>query len=406
MLHRSQPQGPSDGGDSYGAAWTPGRPTGAVPTTRPGRRGRAAPAIETLPSGAPRRPLVVTADADLLDDLLRLAATAGVELDVAPDVTGARRCWSSAPLVLVGPDTAGGCARSQLPRRSDVVLIGADLDDAGIWHTAVEIGAEHVVFLPDAEAWLVDAFADAAEGAGAEGALVAVVGGRGGAGATTLSCALAVTAARAGARCLLVDVDPLGGGIDLVFGAEDERGLRWPDLSGTSGRLPATALSTALPRMQDLSVLSFGRGSTDPVPAEAVQAVLGSARRSHHLIVADLPRTPDEAARAVLQAATVVLLVVPAEVRAAAAAARVAAAVSALAQDVRLVVRGPAPAGLSGDEVARALGLPLAGEVRAEPGLELALERGEVPGRSGRSPLFTLCGQLLADLVPHLPRAA
>ena len=39
------------------------------------------------------RPLLVTADADVLDDLLRLAATAGVEVDVAPDVAACRRTW-------------------------------------------------------------------------------------------------------------------------------------------------------------------------------------------------------------------------------------------------------------------------------------------------------------------------
>ena len=38
------------------------------------------------------RPLLVTADPDLLDDLLRLAAAAGVETQVAHDV-GGRSHW-------------------------------------------------------------------------------------------------------------------------------------------------------------------------------------------------------------------------------------------------------------------------------------------------------------------------
>jgi len=348
------------------------------------------------------RPLVVTADPDVLDELLRLAATAGVELDVAPDAGAARRSWGAAPFVLVGPDAAERCARARLPRRASVALLGADLDDAGIWQTAVEIGAEHVLFLPDAEGWLVEAFSDAAEGTPGEGVLVAVLGGCGGAGATSLACALAVSAVRGGRQALLVDGDPLGGGIDLVFGGEQEAGLRWPDLGATRGRVPAAALAQALPRLQDLSVLSWDRGDAAVVPAEAMQAVLSAGRRTNELVVVDLPRTLDDAAREVLGQATATLLVVPAEVRAAAAASRVAAAADVVCRDLRVVVRGPGPSGLAGTEIARALGLPLAGVLRPEPGLDAALERGEPPGRKQRSPLGVLCDALLSDLLPDV----
>lgn len=352
------------------------------------------------------RSLVVTADVDVLDDLLRLAATAGVELEVAPDGGAARRSWSVAPFVVVAADAVDSCARLRLPRRADVVLLGRDLDDAGVWQRAVEVGAEHVVFLPDAERWLAERFADAAEGGRDEGALVAVLGGRGGAGATTFACALAVTASRAGRPTLLVDGDPLGGGIDLVFGGEHDRGLRWPELVSTRGRVPAAALSGALPRMQGLSVLSWDRGQTRSIPLQALEAVLSAGRRSHELVVVDLPRCLDDSSRAVLVAATTTVLVVPTEVRAAAAASRVATAVGGLCADLRVVTRGPSPSGLDGGQVAGALGLPLLAELRAEPGLDAALEHGQAPAQRGRGPLSTACGLLLDDLLPALGRAA
>ena len=352
------------------------------------------------------RPLLVTADPDALEDLLRLAATAGVEVDVAHDVPTARRCWGTASLVVLGPDLVDRFARGRLGRRSRVVVLGRDLDDGSIWQRAVEVGAEHVVFLPDAEPWLVEAFAEAVEGPGREGALVAVLGGRGGAGATILACALARTAVRREVTTLLVDGDPLGGGIDLVFGGEIVTGLRWPDLGATRGRLPAQALAEALPRLDGLSVLSWDRGEVTPLSVEAVRAVIGAARRSWDLVVVDLPRTLDEASREVLTSATTVFLVVPAEVRAAAAAARVAGRAGLFCSDLRLVVRGPAPAGLAAADMAAALGLPLAGQVRAEPGLGLDLERGEAPGRRSRSPLAGLCRQLLDDVLPAEQRLA
>jgi secretion/DNA translocation related CpaE-like protein len=345
------------------------------------------------------RPLIVTADPDALDDLLRLAATAGVEVDVASDVPAARACWLGAPLVVIGPDLLDRCARSRLGRRGNVVALGRDLDDAGIWRRAVDVGAERVVFLPDAEGWLIQAFADAVELAGSAGLVIATLGGRGGAGATTLSVALALSGVRRELRTLLVDGDPLGGGIDLVFGAELAGGVRWPDLAGTRGRLPAVALTDALPRMEGVGVLSWDRGDSAVLPVEAVQAVLDAGRRSCDLVVVDLPRTLDDVAREVLAAATCALLVVPAEVRATAAAARVASRAGLLCRDLRLVVRGPSPGGLPAREVERALGLPLVGDLHAEPKIDTDLEYGVAPGRRSRSPLAGLCDALLAELL-------
>ena len=354
----------------------------------------------------PARPLVVTADPDVLDDLLRLAATVGVEREVATDPGSSRRPWATAPFVVVGVDAVPGVARLRLPRRTGVVVLGRDLDDAGIWEAAVRVGGEQVVFLPDAERWLADRFADAVEGSSGPGALVAVIGGRGGAGATTFACALAVTATRWGRHALLVDGDPLGGGIDLVFGGEDDPGLRWPGLVRTRGRVSSAALSDALPRMRGLSVLSWDRGEFGSAPLDAMSAVLAAGRRAHELVVVDLPRSLDEVSRAVLAEATTAVLVVPTEVRAAAAASRVVGALGGVCADLRLVTRGPSPTGLDGDAVAGALGLPLLADMRPEPHLESALEHGQAPGHRERGPLALACGRLLDDLLPELRRAA
>jgi secretion/DNA translocation related CpaE-like protein len=234
------------------------------------------------------RPLVVTADAGLLDDLLRLSAAADVELEVASDAAAARRAWAGAPLVLIGPDLAVLLARRPPPRRDDVVLIGGDLDDAGVWQRAVTLGAEHVAFLPDADDWLVDRLADARERAGlSPGVLACVVGGRGGAGASTLAAALGVTAVRRGRRALLVDADPLGGGLDLVLGGEDTAGLRWPDLAGTRGRIAGDSLTGALPTVEGLVVLSWDRGSPLVVDPDALGSVLAAGTRAHDLVLVD-----------------------------------------------------------------------------------------------------------------------
>jgi secretion/DNA translocation related CpaE-like protein len=347
-----------------------------------------------------RLPLLVTADGDLLDELLRLAAAGGTEVELAADPAAARARWLPAPLVLVGDDQAQACLRARLPRRSRTVLVGraGQLDPAA--DLAHLIGAEHVATLPAAEPWLVDRFAECAGDRPGHGdaRVVAVLGGRGGAGASVLAGGLAVTAAKARLRTLLVDADPLGGGLDLVLGWEQLEGLRWPSLTGTDGRVDPPALVRALPSRGDLVVLSWDRGNLLPLPAAAMAATVDAARRGRDVVVVDLPRQLDDAAVVALQAAHRALLVVPAELRATAAAARVVATAAPHCADLAVVVRGPAPGRLKATEVASALGLPLAGTLRPEPGICRGLERGEAPAADGRGPLAVLCRRLIADL--------
>ncbi|MEU7674506.1 septum site-determining protein Ssd [Micromonospora taraxaci] len=347
-----------------------------------------------------RLPLVVTGDDDLLDDVLRLAAAGGTEVELARDPAAARTRWAPAPLVMLGIDQAQACLRARLPQRPRLVLVGrAGQLDPG-WQIAELVGAEYVAMLPAAESWLVDRFAEQGPDGpdGVEARVVAVFGGRGGAGASVLAGGLAVTAARARLRTLLVDADPLGGGLDLVLGWEQLEGLRWPSLTGADGRVDAPALVQALPSRGDLVVLSWDRGEMLALPAAAMAATVDAARRGRDFVVVDLPRQLDDAAVVALQSTDQAFVVVPAELRATAAAARVVAAAAPHCAALSVVVRGPAPGRLRAAEVARALGLPLAGTLRPEPGLCRGLERGEAPAAAGKGPLAALCQRIVADL--------
>jgi secretion/DNA translocation related CpaE-like protein len=360
----------------------------------------AEPSTEHGSNGAPAAtaPLIISEDEDLIERLLRLCAAAGADPCVLRGAPPDRQLWENAPLIVIGDDLADRCGG--LTRRGGVLLIGRDLDDCEVWVRAVDIGADHVLFLPDAEAWLLDRIADAAEGIGAHALTVAVLGGRGGAGASTLACALAVTAAREGHRTMLIDGDPLGGGLDVLLGGEGASGLRWPELAGSRGRVNGNELEKALPRLHRLTALSWDRSDTTTIPAEAMRTVLAAARRRGGLVVLDLPRHLDPAAAEALDQADTGLLVIPAELRAMAAAGRVAAAVRMRLADLRAVVRVPGPAGLGGDEIARGLRLGLAGELASEPGLTADVERGAPPGVREKGPLARFCSAFLAVVVP------
>jgi len=354
---------------------------------------------------------LVSADPGLVDRVVGLAAAAGVDLvcgSDAPTETGALE------LLLVGADriaelvpvlegqggsmTSVGASRraARRPGRGVVVVAQGEVAPQ-VWRQAVTLGADHVAVLPEADQWLLDRLLDVGSGE-PEAVVVAVVGGRGGAGASTLAAALSVTAATEGIEPVLVDLDPWGGGLDLVLGAEDLPGLHWEDLSGLRGRLQPGLLTTGLPQVCGVRLLTWSR-EVDPVlPVAALRPVLDAAVRESDLVVLDLPRRLDEPAAGVLGAADEVVLVVPAEVRATAAAGRLAGELRPLCRRLRLVVRGPAPTGLTATAVADALGLPLLGEVRAEPGLAAALDRGVAPPVRARSPLALLCRRLATEL--------
>jgi secretion/DNA translocation related CpaE-like protein len=356
------------------------------------------PVTRELPSGAVVPGLLaVTTDPWLEERLTELAAAAGLPLEHLPALPSG---WSRQPghaLVMVDAD-----AEVAPERRPGVVLVCAAEPAPPMWRRAVELGAEQVVVLPEGEPWLLDRMLDAVAPA-PTAAVLGVIGGCGGAGASTLAVGLASVAARSEVRTLLVDADPLGGGLDLLVGAEQEGGLRWDDLTEARGRLQPALLSSMLPAVGDLSVLSWGRRSRDlgavMARPDTVAAVLRSAVREFRLVVVDLSRRFAEEDLTALQLCRSVVVVVPSEVRATAAATGVCARLDQWVADQRLVVRGPAPAGLPAEAVADALGLPLVGRLRSEPAVAAALDRGEPLPARPRGALAVLSHDLLDQVL-------
>src|SRR3954451_18052636 len=233
------------------------------------------------------RPLVVSTDEELLDDLLRLLAAAGTEPELATGGPALRRAYREAPLVLVGADALSGGALRAFPRRPGVIIVTPRELPATAWAAAVEVGAERVAVLPAEEAWLLSRAAAAVRSPVERGRLVAVGGSCGGAGASTVAAAVALAAAPG---VVLVDTDAWGGGLDLLLGAERAEGLRWPDLAGLRGRVAGDALLAALPEVSGVHVLAASRGAPGAVPEEALSAVVEAARSAGGPAVVDLPR--------------------------------------------------------------------------------------------------------------------
>ncbi|SOJ57760.1 hypothetical protein MSIMFB_05238 [Mycobacterium simulans] len=314
-------------------------------------------------------------DSELRDELDRVAAAVGIRVvHVGGRNPVSRKAWTAAAAVVLDQAAAGQCGQLALPRRTHVsVLTGTDAGTA-TWAAAIAVGAQHVLTMPAQEQELVGALAEAAESARDDrphGQVVAVIGGCGGAGASLFAVALAHTATDA----LLVDLDPWGGGIDLLVGGETTPGLRWPDLPLQGGRLKWSAVREALPRHRGISLLSGTRRGYE-LDAGPVDAVVEAGRRGGVTVVCDLPRRLTDATQAVLDCADLVVLVSPCHVRACAASATIAPVLAAINPNLGLVVRGPSPGGLRAAEVAEIAGVPLLASMRAQPRLAEQLEHG------------------------------
>lgn len=338
--------------------------------------------------------LALVIDAELRRDVDRVAAAAGVRV-VHADEPSSRKVWTAASAVVLDVDSARRCVGLVLPRRDRVVVIGAAAPTPEAWQVALSVGAQCVLSLPEQEAELVSELSDAAESVrdvDRRGAVLAVVGGRGGAGASVFATALAHVAPRA----LLVDVDPWSGGIDLTLGSERDSGLRWPDLALGGGRLGYPALCAALPSRHGIAVLSAGPTDGE-IDAAALAAVIDGGCRGGATIICDLPRRGTAAVRATLDVADLVVCVTPADVRSCAAAAAIGQWLVTMNPNVGLVVRGPAPGGLRVADVARITGLPLLAVMRSQPGLAVELEQTGLRPRR-RSPLTSAARRVLEVL--------
>ncbi|OBF23343.1 septum site-determining protein Ssd [Mycobacterium sp. ACS4331] len=341
-------------------------------------------------------------DSSLSDEVDAVAAAVGLRtVRVSGPAALTRAGWSAALAVVLDTETARRF-RDPLPRRSDVyVVTGTEPGDED-FRAAMAIGAQAVLQLPGAAGELVAALSSGAHAAvradAASGEVVAVVGGRGGAGASVFAAALALRA-----PALLVDLDPCGGGLDLLLGTEAATGLRWPDLAVKSGRVSWDALRQALPSAGAVAVLSGARRGGDPDPG-AAEAVIDAGRRGGAAVVCDLPRHLSDAAVVALGSADLVVVVCPADIRSCAATAALAPAVAAINPNVGLVVRGPAPGGLRATDVAAIAELPLLASMRPEPLLAERLERGGLTLKP-RSPLASAANRVW-DVLPGRRRAA
>lgn len=355
----------------------------------PTRKG-ASPAAVSRPGGV-RPPTVITADPAIADFVLAAGAAAGVDPVVADEPE--RLPPGPGGVVCVGVDRVEQVAPAGLPRDAVVLLLGRPEDESVLCQWSAPLRAS-VVLIPDGIRWLTQVLAG---GADSRATVVALAGGSGGVGTSSTALGLATAAARRGLRSLLIDLDPTGGGIDLLCGVEQESGWRWPRLAAADGFLGD--LRGELPVSDEVELIAMGRGDEHVAPGPAaVAAVLRSAARSHDVIVADLGRGSDPGARQGRLLADRTVLVCGSGVRPVAAAGHWLRQASEPAE--HLLVRALRHREVDADSAAQILGIPCVGVIPDDSAIAVAQARGESPARAARRRWRTACDRALAELLP------
>lgn len=236
--------------------------------------------------------------------------------------------------------------------------------------------------------------------------IIGVVGGSGGVGASVLTAAIAVRGAQGGLRTACLDGDRLGGGLDVTFGIEQERGVRWPDLAGARGRIDGPELLLRLPTVDGVAVLSFDRARDVRLSGEIVHEVLHSLNVAADLVVVDLPRPDHEVFGALADSVDTMVLLAGSGIRDLAGASAIANHLVRACSDVWLCLRTSGKGSHFADTVAGALDLPLLAVVREEPSLAADVLHGIPPGTSPKGALAAAADKVLAQCLVGARRDA
>jgi pilus assembly protein CpaE len=232
---------------------------------------------------------------------------------------------TSAPSVLIvdvseaaSPQTAIMALTAAIPEGTKVIGIGT-VNDIAVYREIVDSGACDYLVKPVSEKALASALnrtedseqPHVLETASAEKARIAVIGSRGGVGASTLAVNLAwILSEERKYKTALIDLDLEFGTIALSLDLEPTRGLR--EALENPARVDGLFISSATAKLTDnLSIMATEENLTAEVQfnPNAVDALFEALGRTNDAIVVDVPRPSYAVRRRVFEVATEIVLV-------------------------------------------------------------------------------------------------
>ncbi|MGF1592098.1 MAG: AAA family ATPase [Kiloniellaceae bacterium] len=232
---------------------------------------------------------------------------------------------TTAPSVLIvdvseaaSPQTAMLSLSAAIPDETKIIGIGS-VNDISVYREIVDSGACDYLVKPVTEKALVSALSrteethqsHAVEAEPEQKARIAVIGSRGGVGASTLAVNLAwILAEERKYKTALIDLDLEFGTIALSLDLEPTRGLR--EALENPARVDGLFIASATAKLTDhLSIMATEENLTADTQfnPNAVDALFEALGRTHDTIIVDVPRSSYPVRRRVFETATEIVLV-------------------------------------------------------------------------------------------------
>lgn len=250
---------------------------------------------------------------------------------------------------------------------SSLVLAGAATTRS--WQVATEIGAKHVVLIPESRQWLVDYIKSVPKKLAQ---VVSLTGITGGAGTTTIALALARACAQSGRSVTLVDLDFQSVGIEIAAGCEKSHGLNWSAIQKQAAQADGDAIIAMLPEIEGVRLLA--NDVLGPTPEVKLQTrVVEQIISNCDVVLIDAGRWTPESVICSLEI-TERLFVLPNTIRACANGREIFSLDSG--QHQQLIVRELPGSGLNPGMVAETLDRPLVAVVPTDPRMCELSEQG------------------------------
>jgi pilus assembly protein CpaE len=347
------------------------------------------------------RPSVVVGIRDLAlhqEVLDFLERDARLEIAAAADDPGAlsRALLDLEPrAILLCPAMAQAIDDPRGDRTRALVVVTEELT-VSVLRDAIDLGARGVFAWPDERTELAGMLATAPSDHTVpdhrRARVVAVLGARGGAGATFVASQLAATVADRGGRSVVVDLDLAFAGLTVSLGIPpDAPPHTVADLVPVLDELDPDHVTEALYRhprgFEALLSPPDGDGAAGVTPG-LVRAAIALLAADHDVVVLHAPRTPDAAVLAGVRLADVALLITTQDLFSLHGAKR---AIDRLGLDrppgrCRVVLNRFTRAQIPVPDVARILGVRPWATIRFDPAVRRSQDRGRLlPPRAGRS---------------------
>lgn len=271
----------------------------------------------------------------------------------------------------------------------EIVIVSAQSPGAKAWKLAIALEAKTVVGIEGSHDWFLENLIAPTSQIAEVITLVPIVGGS---GASTLASAMAAESASKGRRVCLVDIDPQGGGIDLVCGAEEIPGARWPDLVEVDD-ISGADLLRSLPECSGVRILAM---RSEAITAQKVDQILRTLLTAVDLIYIDCAQDVKSYWQSISDISSQILLVLPTTVRATTVAKQNLE--SQVNDKFGLVVRQLPGTGLTPAAIAQTLGISLKAQLVTDSRVVEQIEQGVGLGRVSIGAFSKQVTQLCVDL--------